>query len=194
MKTRFVVLALIVVLTTAHSALSALEIVWTDRNLDKIVRAEVNVWNPMNVVTGLPGPEGIVVDPSTGKLLWGDANLGNIQRANLDGTMFEPDFIVGVGAIRGLAIDPVNKLLYYTSSTGGPGPYIGRADLTSRTFEPLITDPMFVQDATGIALVIPEPYTASLLMCSIFLFALPSRRKKLIVARANYGQRLGRCA
>ncbi len=65
------------------------------------------------IVTGLLNPFGIAVDATNGKVYWGD-ELGNVSRANLDGTSLQTGIVNVVdGLIRAIALDVENNKMYF---------------------------------------------------------------------------------
>jgi DNA-binding beta-propeller fold protein YncE len=65
------------------------------------------------IVTGILNPYGIAVDPKGGKIYWGD-ELGNVSRANLDGTSKETSLInIPDGLIRSISLDVENNKMYF---------------------------------------------------------------------------------
>ena len=65
------------------------------------------------IVSNLTDPYGVAVDPSGGKVYWAD-DLGNISRANLDGSSLETGIVnVPGGLMRAVALDPENNKMYY---------------------------------------------------------------------------------
>lgn len=69
--------------------------------------------NAKAIATGLLNPFGIAVDPTDGKVYWGDEN-GNVSRCNSDGSSLETGIVnIDGGTIRSVAIDSKNKKLYF---------------------------------------------------------------------------------
>ena len=73
-----------------------------------------------NLIAGLEAPEHLTLDIEHGKMYWTektDAQTGSIRRANLDGTNVE--LIKDLAdAPRGMTVDPMNRKIYLTTTTG----------------------------------------------------------------------------
>jgi len=69
--------------------------------------------NAKAIVSGLLNPFGIAVNPTDGKVYWGDEN-GNVSRCNTDGSSLETGIVnIEDGVIRAVAVDSKNKKLYF---------------------------------------------------------------------------------
>ena len=72
------------------------------------------------LIAGLEAPEHLALDLERGKMYWTektDAQTGRIRRANLDGTNVE--LIKDFGDVpRGMTVDPMNRKIYLTTTTG----------------------------------------------------------------------------
>ena len=95
---------------------SAGHIYWSEFNINfgqsKIRRADLDGTNIVDLVTGLTAPVGLGLNLARGKIYWSHAVVPHeIQRANLDGTGFEPMAIAG-GPF-GLAIDSTGEMVYW---------------------------------------------------------------------------------
>ena len=77
--------------------------------------------------------EGIGLDVAAGKLYW--AGEGGIHRANLDGSEIE-DLVTGLSKPDSMALDLVNRQIYWTDSSDGT---IQRASLDGSNVETLVT-------------------------------------------------------
>jgi PKD repeat protein len=65
------------------------------------------------IVANLTDPYGVAVDPAGGKIYWAD-DLGNISRANLDGTNQQIGLVnIPSGQMRAIALDPENNKMYF---------------------------------------------------------------------------------
>jgi DNA-binding beta-propeller fold protein YncE len=79
----------------------------------KIWKMDVGGTNPKAIVSGIQDPYGIALDVTAGKVYWGDGD-GNVSRCNLNGDSLKTDLItIDDGAIRSVALDLVNKKLYF---------------------------------------------------------------------------------
>ena len=56
--------------------------------------------------------DGLAVDPSTNKLYFTDFGAGQIERANLDGTVRE-QLIVGLRSPQGITVDVMGGMFYW---------------------------------------------------------------------------------
>ena len=81
----------------------------------KIRRANLDGSNAEVVLDLGPAanPRGIALDPSAGKMYWADVALGQVSRANLDGTAAQT--FATITAPYGVAVDPVGGFVYFTS-------------------------------------------------------------------------------
>lgn len=79
-----------------------------------------NIWrmNPDGtgltaIASNLTDPYGVAVDPAGGKVYWVD-DLGNVSRANLDGSSPEIGLVnIPSGQMRAIALDPENNKMYF---------------------------------------------------------------------------------
>lgn len=79
----------------------------------KIWKMDVGGTNPKTIASGIQDPYGIALDVTGGKVYWGDGD-GNVSRCNLNGDSLVTGFInIDGGAIRSVALDMVNKKLYF---------------------------------------------------------------------------------
>ncbi|WP_171805014.1 DPP IV N-terminal domain-containing protein [Paludibacter propionicigenes] len=79
----------------------------------KIWKMDVGGTNPKVLVSGIQDPHSIALDLTNGKVYWGDGD-GNVSRCNLNGDSLVTGFIkIDGGAIRSMALDPINKKLYF---------------------------------------------------------------------------------
>lgn len=85
---------------------------WNDLAADAIYRANLDGSSPQAVVTGLPNPLGIAIDPA-GKLYWVERDSKQIQRANLDGSAVEDVIATGLSLPGSLDIDPAGGKIYW---------------------------------------------------------------------------------
>ena len=94
---------------------------WTDRTAGALFRAPASGNSPDGTIDpaqielladGLPGPQGIAVDPIAGHVYWADTTARAIFRADLDGENAEL-FFASAGFPKGLDLDPVGRRLVY---------------------------------------------------------------------------------
>ena len=79
----------------------------------KIWKMNLDGTEAVAIVSGLLNPFGIALDLTHGKVYWGD-ELGNVSRANLDGTGKEIGIVNVVdGLIRAIALDVDNNKMYF---------------------------------------------------------------------------------
>ena len=86
-----------------------------------------------NLITGLKGPQNLVLDSIDGKLYWTEQTgktTGKIQRANLDGSNVQLVKEL-TSAPRGMTLDAVNRKLYLTNAWGK----LQRMNLNGSNFE-----------------------------------------------------------
>ena len=82
-------------------------------------------------------PHGIVLDTVNGKLYLTNA-WGKVQRLNVDGSNFQPNFITDLNTPRNLALDVTGGKVYWTETSGGSG-RIRRANLDGSKVETIVT-------------------------------------------------------
>ena len=113
---------------------------WTDRETDKIQRANLDGSQIENLVTtGLDAPSGLALDVAEGKMYWMDAGTDKIQRANLDGSQIEDLVTTGLFVPRNLALDVAGGKMYWTDEDWTEG-RIRRANLNGSQVEDLLSD------------------------------------------------------
>jgi len=92
---------------------------WTSSNLvegAKIRRANLDgssVQVLVDLGTAGSNPRGIALDPAGGKMYWADLGLGQVQRANLDGSA--PETIATGVSPFGIALDPAAGRVYWSN-------------------------------------------------------------------------------
>ena len=89
-----------------------LALYWTDRALGAVRRVDLATSSIVTLVNGLPGPQGIAVDPVDGYVYWADTTSRAISRCRLDGSGLEEVLSVS-GFPKGLDIDPEGRDLYW---------------------------------------------------------------------------------
>ncbi len=73
---------------------------------------------PQEILFGASSPPvGIVANAAQGKLYWTNPGQRSIQRANLDGTQLESDYITGLSSPEAVTMDMVNQKLYWTTES-----------------------------------------------------------------------------
>jgi len=113
-----------------------LPIYWTDVNTDKIQRVNSNSSNVEDLVTGLPGPQGVALDVAGGKMYWTDAGTDKIQRANLDGSNIQDLVTTGLNTPSGIALNVASGKMYWMDWGTDK---IQRANLDGSNIQDLIT-------------------------------------------------------
>ena len=101
---------------------------WTEQTSNKsgkIGSANLDGTNVQLVKNLTSVPLDIAVDATDGKLYLTNA-WGKVQRMNVDGSGFQPNFITGVGIGLGIAVDPTAQQLYLTIADGIDGKIIRR--------------------------------------------------------------------
>ena len=92
------------------------KVYWTEQtgdNSGRIRRANLNGSNVQLVKELTSAPQGLAVDPSNGTLYLTNA-WGKVQRMNLNGSDFQPNFIVNLDSPQGIAVDVVGRKIYWT--------------------------------------------------------------------------------
>ncbi|UCC22767.1 MAG: SMP-30/gluconolactonase/LRE family protein [Planctomycetota bacterium] len=119
------------------SDVRATKIYWTDRDYDRIQRANLDGTNIENLITtGVYDPRGITVDLFAGKMYWIDNYYDNIQRANLDGSNVE-NIVTGLtDPYGGIALDVIAGTMYWTEYNGHR---IRRANVDGSNIRDIIT-------------------------------------------------------
>ncbi len=132
------------------------KIYWSDVNRHAISKANLDGRRRRDIVTtGLDFPFDVDIDVRGRKIYWSDPSQNKIGRANLDGT--DQTFIIPFPCVSsvgnfcavggGLAIDSVNKKLYWTTAycsddaCSTPESYLGdifRADLDGSNIESVV--------------------------------------------------------
>ena len=102
---------------------------WTEQTSNaagKIQRADLNGSNPRLIKSLTSVPRGLAIDTTNGKLYITNGRK-KIQRLNLDGSNFEPNFITGLNAPEHLTL--ANGKVYWTEQTREATGKIRRANL-----------------------------------------------------------------
>ena len=100
---------------------------WTEKTSDRtgnIQQADLDGKNVQRIKELTSVPHSIVID-TTRKKLYLTNSWGKIQRLDVDGTNFEPNFITGLKTPIDIALDVGDGKIYWTDGTGR----IGRANL-----------------------------------------------------------------
>ena len=96
---------------------------WTAKTSDRtgnIQQADLDGKNVRRIKELRSIPYNIAIDP-TRKKLYLTNNWGKIQRLNVDGTNFEPNFITGLDAPMDIALDAAGTKVYWTEGAGRIG-------------------------------------------------------------------------
>jgi hypothetical protein len=126
---------------------------WTSSNLvegAKIRRANLDgsgVQVLADLGTAGANPRGIALDPAGGKMYWADLGLGQVQRANLDGSA--PETIATNASPFGVAVDPAAGRVYWSNLFQGNVTYCALAGGTPVKWKVGLRNP------TAIALDVP---------------------------------------
>ena len=98
----------------------------------KIWKMDVGGTNPKAIALGIQDPHSIALDPTNGKVYWGDGD-GNVSRCNLNGDSLVTGLInIDGGAIRSVALDLINKKLYFCD-TNNNNLYMSNLDGSSKS-------------------------------------------------------------
>ena len=142
-KSYIIALSVLLVLCSSAQVFGAGEIYYTDDNGQVSHAITDGTGIELLVSTGSGWLNGIVLNGDATKMYWTDYNNGKIQRANVDGSNVE-DVIAGVGLVhpQGIAFDPVDNKLYWTSDESvayASDGKIWRANVDGSSIEELVT-------------------------------------------------------
>ncbi len=140
--------AMLVVESTSTEGAPGDKLYWSDGGAGKIQRSDLDGTNVEDILTGLPGPGDLAIDPYAGKIYF-TSGLG-IQRANLDGAGLEVA-VPGVSAFR-IALDPIRSKVYWTVYFDR----IRRANYDGTNVEDLVTTGFDFAGPFGIAVDAPK--------------------------------------
>ena len=130
---------------TGRGITGAPKMYWTDWEVGKVQRANLDGSNVQDLLTGLGKPSGIALDIAGGKMYWGAQDPGKVQRANLDGSNVQ-DLLTGLDWPYGIALDIAGGKMYWTDWEAGK---IRRANLDGSNVQDLVTG---LENPDGIAL------------------------------------------
>ncbi|CAL1125490.1 unnamed protein product [Cladocopium goreaui] len=88
---------------------------WADS--DTIRRANLDGSGIVDLIAGEDGAYGIALDVQSGKIYWTNFEGNEIRRADLDGNNSETLLDTGSMGPTGIALDTVNREIYFTSNT-----------------------------------------------------------------------------
>lgn len=142
------------------------QIYWTDLEIGKIQRANLNGSNVQDVITMGPisiGPYGIALDVADGKVYWGDWIWG-ISRADLDGSNVEEEVITDIDLVtpEDMALDVAGGKIYWTDWLSSP-PRIQRANLDGSNIEDIVTTGLKWPDSIALDVANGKVYWTDLL-------------------------------
>jgi low density lipoprotein receptor-related protein 5/6 len=155
-------LAMLVAFSASNTELRAQKMYWTDHEMGKIQRANLDGSNVEDLITaGLAEPSGIALDLTTSKMYWteaGDFDLGNarIQRANLDGSGIH-ELISELNFANGIALDPSAGKMYWTERGS-----VRRANLDGSDIEDVLTGLTDWPGALALDLIARDLYVTSI--------------------------------
>lgn len=118
---------------------------WSEPNVDRIRRANLDGTGIEEIVTGLNDPRELELDLTAGKVYWVDRGLGKVQRANFDGTAVE-DVVAGLSGPIGLGFDGAN--VYWAERDSRR---VARAPIGGGPIEVLYTSPTGSQNPTSVS-------------------------------------------
>lgn len=113
------------------------KVYWTEKTSDRSSRircANLDGSNVQQVKVLTNVPLGIAIDTSVGKIYLMDTS-GKVQRLNVDGSNFQPNFITGLKDPKGIALDVVEGKVYWTEKGS-----IRRASFNGENIEEVATD------------------------------------------------------
>ncbi|MCA9257532.1 MAG: hypothetical protein KDA33_17915, partial [Phycisphaerales bacterium] len=134
------VLAMVNIAPIASAALAP-AIYWTDSNLSRIYKSNLDGTGQSTVVSsGLIDPRGIVVDQrGAGALYWADRGTNRIERSNLDGSGRQI-LVANLGDPNHLALDFDAGRIYWTDSIQRT---IQRINLNGSDVQVLVSDDLY---------------------------------------------------
>ena len=100
----------------------------TGNNSGRIRRANLNGTNVQLIRELTSVPHQLALDPANGTLYLTDSR-GKVQRMNLNGSGFQPDFVVNLESPQAIAVDAAGGKVYWTEQTGNNSGRIRRANL-----------------------------------------------------------------
>ena len=100
----------------------------TGNNSGRIRRANLNGTNVQLVRDLTSAPRRLALDTANGRLYLTNSR-GKVQRMNLNGSSFQPDFVVNLDSPQGIAVDTAGGKVYWTEQTGNNSGRIRRANL-----------------------------------------------------------------
>ena len=119
---------------------------WRDISNGKIRRANLDGSQVEDVITDAGGPDGIVLDASSGKVYWVDRSALKIRRANLDGSQIEDLITTGLKTPIEVVLDASGGKMYWIDHSTGK---VSRANLDGSQIEDVVTDALYTH---GLAL------------------------------------------
>ena len=87
---------------------------WTEGSAGKIMRADLDGRNRVELITGLDYPTAIALDDAAGKLYWAHESDDGIKRADLGGSNIETVISSNYEFGYGIAVDSKNGKLFWT--------------------------------------------------------------------------------
>lgn len=112
-----VVVAFTLLILPAAVSTSAQKIYWTDRDADRIQRANVDGSNVEDLIASkVAAPQAIALDVAAGKMYWADSGTRKLQRAGLDGANIEDLLTHGLVTPSGIALDLDSRKIYWTDT------------------------------------------------------------------------------
>ncbi len=148
------------------------KIYWVDATTQRISRSNLNgggIETLIQFSASSPGAaEAIALDVAGGKMYWTDSGTDSIRRANLDGTSVQTVASALSAFPEGIALDLVNKFVYWVDSDGANNIY--RADLNGSlpASAELVSDPNALpgtQNLNHLDLLIPGRLHATAEIC-----------------------------
>ena len=100
----------------------------TGSNSGRLRRANLNGTNVQLIRELTSVPHQLALDTTNGKLYLTNSR-GKVQQMNLNGSSFQPDFVVNLEAPRGIVVDAAGGKVYWTEQTGDRSGRIRSADL-----------------------------------------------------------------
>ncbi|MCH8148270.1 MAG: PQQ-binding-like beta-propeller repeat protein [Planctomycetes bacterium] len=116
-KKQHVVVVCTLLVFSAAASTYAQKIYWTDRDADRIQRANVDGSNVEDLIASkVAAPHAIALDVAAEQMYWADAGTRKLQRAGLDGANIEDLLTHGLVTPSGLALDLNARKMYWTDT------------------------------------------------------------------------------
>ncbi|HYH58953.1 MAG TPA: choice-of-anchor D domain-containing protein [Thermoleophilaceae bacterium] len=110
------VIALALALALAAPAGAVDTLYWADQGTNSIRYVPIDGSAPAAVLYNAAGsPDGIALDPSTGRIYWADESTDSVRSAPIEGGGAVTSLYTGQVFLDGLAVDPLDGLIYWAN-------------------------------------------------------------------------------